>query len=131
MKPAKVALIGARGYTGQALINLLNAHGNMDLRHVSSRELAGQKLKGYEKREITYENLSADDVRRMEDKGEIDCWVMALPNGIPKPPAYRIDDCLTDPDETRCLQALHRSHRLRQEQNHRHRRSLRRLPLHS
>ena len=53
----------------------------MDLRHVSSRELAGNKLKGYEKREITYENLTADDVRRMEEKGEIDCWVMALPNG--------------------------------------------------
>ena len=84
-KPAKVALIGARGYTGQALINLLNAHPNMDLRHVSSRELAGQKLKGYEKRDITYENLSADDVRRMEEKGEIDCWVMALPNGVCKP----------------------------------------------
>ncbi|KAH7409501.1 hypothetical protein BKA64DRAFT_665109, partial [Cadophora sp. MPI-SDFR-AT-0126] len=84
-QPAKVALIGARGYTGQALINLLNAHPNMDLRHVSSRELAGQKLKGYEKRDITYENLSAEDVRRMEEAGEIDCWVMALPNGVCKP----------------------------------------------
>ena len=63
------------------MINLLNAHKHMDLRHVSSRELAGNKLKGYEKREITYENLTADDVRRMEEKGEIDCWVMALPNG--------------------------------------------------
>lgn len=84
-QPAKVALIGARGYTGQALINLLNAHPNMDLRHVSSRELAGQKLKGYEKREITYENLSPEDVRRMEENGEIDCWVMALPNGVCKP----------------------------------------------
>jgi N-acetyl-gamma-glutamyl-phosphate reductase/acetylglutamate kinase len=83
--PAKVALIGARGYTGQALINLLNSHPNMDLRHVSSRELAGQKLKGYEKRDITYENLSPEDVRRMEEKGEIDCWVMALPNGVCKP----------------------------------------------
>jgi N-acetyl-gamma-glutamyl-phosphate reductase/acetylglutamate kinase len=83
--PARVALIGARGYTGQALINLLNAHPNMDLRHVSSRELAGQKLKGYEKREIIYENLTADDVRRMEEKSEIDCWVMALPNGVCKP----------------------------------------------
>jgi N-acetyl-gamma-glutamyl-phosphate reductase/acetylglutamate kinase len=82
---AKVALIGARGYTGQALINLLNSHPNMDLRHVSSRELAGQKLKGYEKRDITYENLSPEDVRRMEEKGEIDCWVMALPNGVCKP----------------------------------------------
>ena len=84
-QPAKVALIGARGYTGQALINLLNAHPNMDLRHVSSRELAGQKLKGYEKRDITYENLTPEDVRRMEEKGEIDCWVMALPNGVCKP----------------------------------------------
>jgi N-acetyl-gamma-glutamyl-phosphate reductase/acetylglutamate kinase len=84
-QPAKVALIGARGYTGQALINLLNSHPNMDLRHVSSRELAGQKLKGYEKRDITYENLSPEDVRRMEEKGEIDCWVMALPNGVCKP----------------------------------------------
>jgi N-acetyl-gamma-glutamyl-phosphate reductase / acetylglutamate kinase len=84
-QPARVALIGARGYTGQALIDLLNRHPNMDLRHVSSRELAGQKLKGYEKREITYENLSAEDVRRMEEDGEIDCWVMALPNGVCKP----------------------------------------------
>jgi N-acetyl-gamma-glutamyl-phosphate reductase/acetylglutamate kinase len=84
-QPARVALIGARGYTGQALINLLNAHPNMDLRHVSSRELAGQKLKGYEKRDITYENLSPEDVRRMEEKGDIDCWVMALPNGVCKP----------------------------------------------
>lgn len=83
--PAKVALIGARGYTGQALINLLNAHPHMDLRHVSSRELAGQKLKGYDKRDITYENLNAEDVRRMEENGEIDCWVMALPNGVCKP----------------------------------------------
>jgi N-acetyl-gamma-glutamyl-phosphate reductase/acetylglutamate kinase len=84
-QPAKVALIGARGYTGQALINLLNAHPNMDLRHVSSRELAGKKLQGYNKREITYESLSADDVRKMEEKEEIDCWVMALPNGVCKP----------------------------------------------
>lgn len=84
-RPARVALIGARGYTGKALIDMLNNHPNMDLRHVSSRELAGQKLAGYDKREIIYENLSADDVRRMADKGDIDCWVMALPNGVCKP----------------------------------------------
>ena len=80
--PAKVALIGARGYTGKALINLLNSHSNIDLQHVSSRELAGQKLQGYDKRDITYENLTAEDVRRM---GEIDCWILALPNGVAKP----------------------------------------------
>ncbi|EON95918.1 putative acetylglutamate kinase protein [Phaeoacremonium minimum UCRPA7] len=84
-EPAKVALIGARGYTGQALIGLLNSHPYMDLRHVSSRELAGQPLQGYDKADVTYENLSPDDVRDMEKRGEIDCWVMALPNGVCKP----------------------------------------------
>ncbi|KAF2745967.1 bifunctional acetylglutamate kinase/N-acetyl-gamma-glutamyl-phosphate reductase [Sporormia fimetaria CBS 119925] len=83
--PSKVALIGARGYTGQALIDLLNRHPNMDLRHVSSRELAGKKLEGYTKRNITYENLSPEDVKRMAEKGAVDCWVMALPNGVCKP----------------------------------------------
>ncbi|KAF2404236.1 protein arg-6, mitochondrial precursor [Trichodelitschia bisporula] len=89
--PSKVALIGARGYTGQALIDLFNRHPNMDLRHVSSRELAGKKLQGYTKREITYENLSPDDVRRMAEEGEIDAWVMALPNGVCAPFVQAID----------------------------------------
>jgi N-acetyl-gamma-glutamyl-phosphate reductase / acetylglutamate kinase len=83
--PARVALIGARGYTGQSLIQLLDSHPNMDLRHVSSRELEGQKLKGYNKKELTYDNLSPEDVRDMQKRGEIDCWVMALPNGVCKP----------------------------------------------
>ncbi|KXJ93814.1 N-acetyl-gamma-glutamyl-phosphate reductase/acetylglutamate kinase-like protein [Microdochium bolleyi] len=82
---SRVALIGARGYTGQALIDLINSHPNFELKNVSSRELAGQTLKGYDKKEIVYENLSADDVREMEKNGEIDVWVMALPNGVCKP----------------------------------------------
>ncbi|KAF1991369.1 bifunctional acetylglutamate kinase/N-acetyl-gamma-glutamyl-phosphate reductase [Aulographum hederae CBS 113979] len=89
--PSKVALIGARGYTGQALIDLLNRHPNMDLRHVSSRELAGKKLQGYDKRDITYENLTPDDVRRMAERGDIDVWVMALPNGVCKPFVDAVD----------------------------------------
>ncbi|ROT35444.1 N-acetyl-gamma-glutamyl-phosphate reductase [Sodiomyces alkalinus F11] len=83
--PSRVGLIGARGYTGQALIDLLNTHPNMDLRHVSSRELAGKKLEGYTKRSVTYENLSPDQVGELEKQGAIDCWVMALPNGVCKP----------------------------------------------
>ena len=88
---SRVAVIGARGYTGKALIEMLNGHPNMDLKHVSSRELAGQKLKGYDKREITYENLTTEEVRQMEENGEIDCWVMALPNGVCKPFVDAID----------------------------------------
>ncbi|KAI2627207.1 Aspartate/glutamate/uridylate kinase [Xylaria nigripes] len=84
-QPSRVALIGARGYTGQALINLINTHPHFQLCNVSSRELEGQKLQGYSKKEITYESLSPDDVGEMEKKGQIDVWVMALPNGVCKP----------------------------------------------
>ncbi|KAF4595376.1 arg-6 protein [Ophiocordyceps camponoti-floridani] len=80
--PARVGLVGARGYTGQALIELLNGHPYMDLRHVSSRELAGQKLQGYSKRDITYEKLGPSDVGKLDREGAVDCWVMALPNGV-------------------------------------------------
>ncbi|EFY95765.1 acetylglutamate semialdehyde dehydrogenase [Metarhizium robertsii] len=83
--PSRIALIGARGYTGQALIDLLNDHPNMDLRHVSSRELVGQELKGYTKRKIIYESLSPEDVARLDKDGQVDCWVMALPNKTCQP----------------------------------------------
>lgn len=84
-KPANVALIGARGYTGQALINLINAHPYLKLSHVSSRELEGKPLEGYTKSKLIYQNLQVDDVRRLEESGKVDCWVMALPNGVCKP----------------------------------------------
>ena len=95
-EPARVALVGARGYTGQALIDLFNRHSSIDLRHVSSRELAGRKLDGYTKRDIIYENLTPEDVRRMADKGDIDCWIMALPNGVCTPYVDAIDQSGVD-----------------------------------
>lgn len=90
-RPSRVALIGARGYTGQALISLIDTHPHLDLTHVSSRELAGQPLAGYQKRNITYSNLTPDDASEMARKGEVDCWVLALPNGVSKPYVERLD----------------------------------------
>ncbi|KAH9822138.1 hypothetical protein DFH28DRAFT_1078474 [Melampsora americana] len=87
----KVGLIGARGYTGSRLVSLFDSHPNLSLAHVSSRELAGQKLENYNKSNITYENLSPKDVGEMEKHGEVDAWVMALPNGICKPFVDAID----------------------------------------
>ncbi|CAE7142973.1 unnamed protein product [Rhizoctonia solani] len=87
----KIALIGARGYTGQALISLLSNHPYLSLSHVSSRELAGQKLLGYTKSEVTYSNLSSSDIERMAKEGEVDAFVMALPNGVCKPFVDAID----------------------------------------
>lgn len=78
----KVALIGARGYTGQNLISLIDNHGDLDLAYVSSRELAGKPLDMYKKSQVTYSNLSTADVASIEASGEIDMWVMALPNKV-------------------------------------------------
>jgi hypothetical protein len=57
----------------------------MVLSHVSSRQLEGRKLEGYTKSEVTYSNLSAEKMAEMEEAGEVDAWVMALPNGVCKP----------------------------------------------
>lgn len=90
-EPKRLALIGARGYTGQALTSLLSGHPHLNLSHVSSRQLAGYPLEGYTKEPITYSNLSAQDVENMEKEGQVDAWVMALPNGVCKPFVDAID----------------------------------------
>src|SRR3984957_20021830 len=90
-EPKRLALIGARGYTGQALTTILSGHPHLDLTHVSSRLLAGQTISSYTKSPVTYTNLSAQDVERMEKDGEVDAWVMALPNGICKPFVDAVD----------------------------------------
>lgn len=87
----RLGLIGARGFTGQTLTSLLNGHPYLNLSHVSSRQLAGYPLEGYTKEAMTYSNLSAEDVERMEKDGEVDAWVMALPNGVCKPFVDAVD----------------------------------------
>lgn len=89
--PKKVALIGARGYTGQNLISLIDNHPHLELTHVSSRQLAGTPLADYTKSQISYSNLSAQEVGKMAENNEVDAWVMALPNGVCKPFVDAID----------------------------------------
>lgn len=83
--PARVALIGARGYTGQNLISLIDNHPHLALSHVSSREYEGQTLKGYNKENITYTNLSPQQVQQLAEDNAVDVFVMALPNGVCAP----------------------------------------------
>ncbi|EKM53136.1 uncharacterized protein PHACADRAFT_259321 [Phanerochaete carnosa HHB-10118-sp] len=90
-QPKKLALIGARGFTGQTLTSLLSDHPHLELTHVSSRQLAGYSLAEYTKADMTYSNLSVEDVERMEKDGEVDAWVTALPNGVCKPFVDAID----------------------------------------
>jgi len=90
-EPKRLGLIGARGFTGQALTALLSNHPYLNLSHVSSRQLAGRPLEGYTKDTIIYSNLSTKDVEKMEKEGEVDAWVMALPNGVCKPFVDAVD----------------------------------------
>ena len=90
-EPKRLALIGARGYTGQTLTTLLSSHPHLNLTHVSSRQLAGYSLDGYTKAQIKYSDLSTEDVERMEKEGEVDAWIMALPNGVCKPFVDAVD----------------------------------------
>lgn len=94
----KIALIGARGYTGKNLIDLVNKHPFLEIAHVSSRELCGQKLQNYTKSSITYENLSLDDIKTLEKNKAVDIWVMALPNKVCIPfvkAIESVDNCAT------------------------------------
>ncbi|KAF9431812.1 hypothetical protein BGZ76_011668 [Entomortierella beljakovae] len=81
----KIGLIGARGYTGQELIKLVNTHPNLEISYVSSRELEGKPLEGYTKSPVNYVNLSAEQVKEKTKSGEVDAWILALPNGVCKP----------------------------------------------
>ncbi|EJT99619.1 acetylglutamate kinase ARG6 [Dacryopinax primogenitus] len=80
----RLALIGARGFTGSALISLLARHPLLELAHVSSRELAGFPLEGYRSPK-NYESLSPSAVGELEKSGMVDAWVLALPNGAAAP----------------------------------------------
>ncbi|RKO89596.1 Aspartate/glutamate/uridylate kinase, partial [Blyttiomyces helicus] len=78
----RIGLIGARGYTGQELIKLIDNHPDAALAYVSSRELNGTPCTHYTSSEVIYSNLSPASLPSHKD---VDCWVMALPNGVCKP----------------------------------------------
>lgn len=79
---SRVALIGARGFTGRNLVSLINQHPYFEISHVSSRELKGQKLADYDKAEIIYDNLQLEDITKLESENAVDVWIMALPNNV-------------------------------------------------
>ena len=78
----RIGIIGARGFTGQELIRLIDGHPQMELAYVSSRELEGKPCEYYKKSKVVYSNISPKDLSDIKD---VDCWVMALPNGVCKP----------------------------------------------
>lgn len=75
-----IGIVGARGHTGAELIRLVALHPHLELAFVSSRELAGQRVREHVagfSGELHYENLSPDAVAGKR----ADAVVLALPNG--------------------------------------------------
>ena len=79
-----VGLVGARGYVGQELINLLQDHKGFEIAFASSRALQGKLIKGTE---IYFQNLSPEEVA----SEKTDVVVLALPNGLSEPFVEQID----------------------------------------
>jgi len=111
LRRRRVALVGARGYTGQELMGLLAGHPNLDLVAVSSRELEGQlvnhsrgpahtsnerSLPGISS-SLRYCTLSPEECGRMTHEGLVDAWVMALPNKACEPYVRAILDASAPP----------------------------------
>lgn len=77
----RLGLIGARGYVGGELVRLLAAHKGFELACVSSRQLKGERVCDHFEHPSTLvvEDLSPEMI---EDRGDIDAWILALPNGL-------------------------------------------------
>lgn len=107
-KTGRIGLIGARGFTGQNIISIINKHPHFEIAHVSSRELKGTKLAGYKKGEVIYENLTAEDIKRLESKNAVDFWIMALPNNVSEPIVQAIESVPNGKSKILDLSADHR-----------------------
>ena len=86
----RVGIIGARGHTGAEVIRLIARHPALELAFVSSRELAGERVRDHVVEfaaELRYENLDATAVGA---RGA-DAVVLALPNGKAAPYVAAID----------------------------------------
>ncbi len=80
----RVALIGARGYTGRILIPLLEKHLGLELIFAGSRAQAGEPLSACIpsfQGDLCFEAPNTERVRALE----VDALILALPNGLSEP----------------------------------------------
>ena len=96
----RIALVGARGYTGKELLALIADHPGFKLVAASSRELAGTLIKdqvsSWKDNEQTFSNLSAKDLAALD----LDLCILALPNRVSPPFVEALE---ADSPETKIL----------------------------
>jgi len=84
----RIGLVGARGHTGAELVQLIEAHPQLELAFAGSRAWAGKRLDEVMEgttSDVVFEAIASEDVaRRAADTGA-DAVVLALPNGYAAP----------------------------------------------
>lgn len=86
---ARVALVGARGYTGREVLGIFAAHDGVDVALVTSGKDAGQKVYGGpgapaprpDLADLVYAAPSPDEAAALR----LDAYLLALPNGTSAP----------------------------------------------
>lgn len=89
----RVAIIGARGYTGAELLPLIFRHPGFELMAVGSGSAAGEPVaahvKGMEGCELRFEDIRPQSLRDLR----ADAFVLALPNGEASRYVRELDEC--------------------------------------
>lgn len=89
----KVAVIGARGYTGAELLPLLQRHPQFELLAVGSGSAAGEPVSkhvpGMEDCSLRFSEILPADLASID----ADAIVLALPNGATEPYVQAVDEC--------------------------------------
>eukprot|EP00924_Labyrinthula_sp_SR-Ha-C_P009880 snap_masked-scaffold_21-processed-gene-2.20-mRNA-1 protein AED:0.02 eAED:0.03 QI:0/-1/0/1/-1/1/1/0/606 len=78
-KIMNVGLIGARGYTGKEILDLIDKSDELELVLASSRQLNTQKVANFD---LEYVELQPNEIVEKTHELDVDCWILALPNGL-------------------------------------------------
>ena len=113
MKIAKlnVAVVGARGYVGQELLNLLDQHHQVGKIAAYSREYKGTKItdvvEGFSDKQAVYQDAAFDQLKY----NNYDVVFLALPNGV----ALKHNKLCKQMSEQTCIIDLSSDFRFQQE----------------
>ncbi|QOC22710.1 N-acetyl-gamma-glutamyl-phosphate reductase [Wenzhouxiangella sp. AB-CW3] len=96
MSNSRLALIGARGYTGRTLLELLLQHPGIELALATSGSKAGRPIReqvpAWPDADQVFIELAPESV----DEVDADIWVLALPNGHSAPWVAAIESARPD-----------------------------------
>ena len=77
MKIKKIGILGARGYVGNEVLNLLSHHPKVHIHSIFSRSKCGEKIEINPTSSLVYKDLSIENL----ELGSEDAFILALPNG--------------------------------------------------